>query len=399
MIKFVQNKFAGIIFIHLMIFSTVFAVENNQFDTFQDGTTQSWGSGIPNPNPPVIVDNGGPEGDGDKYLSISSNGSLTAGGRLVVFNTAQWSGDFKSAGVNVISMYVKNFGSTELSLRIAIRGSGGDFWSANPVLVLAGSDWEVASFIIDSMHLSGSGTSVSSTLSGVNQFRIIHSSSGAFTGEVIEASLGIDDISAAANPLPVELSLFTGYSTNNQVVLKWTTQSELNNFGFEVQRSVYGGDNKWEKIGFVNGKGNSNNAADYIFIDKDYTSSIMFYRLKQIDFNGSFTYSNEIKLGNNIPDKFSLEQNYPNPFNPSTKIEYSIPIQAKLASSVQLKIYDILGNEISTLVSKEQKPGRYEVEFNASSFASGIYFYQLRVSSTPGDGINFVQTRKMILTK
>ncbi|MCK7526056.1 MAG: T9SS type A sorting domain-containing protein [Ignavibacteriales bacterium] len=128
-----------------------------------------------------------------------------------------------------------------------------------------------------------------------------------------------------------------------------------------------------------------------------------YYRLKQIDFDGSFEYSNIVEVDLNIPTQFSLEQNYPNPFNPSTKIKYSIPnvtLSGVEGSRVILKVYDVLGNEVATLVNEEKPAGNYEVNFNASKLSSGVYFYKLRVedpSTSSGEG--FVQTKKMILLR
>jgi hypothetical protein len=120
------------------------------------------------------------------------------------------------------------------------------------------------------------------------------------------------------------------------------------------------------------------------------------YRLKQIDFDGTFAYSSEVEVEVKAPNVFALEQNYPNPFNPSTKIKYSIPDgnanEVKQSQQVSLKVYDILGNEVVTLVNEEQTAGSYEIEFDASNFPSGIYFYQLNVGK-------FVDTKKMILLK
>ena len=122
--------------------------------------------------------------------------------------------------------------------------------------------------------------------------------------------------------------------------------------------------------------------------------------MKQIDFDGTFAYSSEVEAEVKAPNVFSLEQNYPNPFNPTTKIKYTIPNvianEAKQSQLVTLKVYDILGNEVATLVNEEQPPGIYEIEFSTSSgirnLVSGIYFYQLKAGS-------FIETKKMILLK
>ena len=193
--------------------------------------------------------------------------------------------------------------------------------------------------------------------------------------------------------IPVEMISFTAMVNDQQVQLKWITATELNNSGFAVERKVEGND--WKKIGFVNGNGTTSESHIYSYSD-DLSSIILnngkiFYRLKQIDFDGSFEYSNTLEVVLSTPDKFTLEQNYPNPFNPSTVIRFHLP----KASNVELKIYDIIGNEIATLVNEYKPAGVYKVPFsieNNAGLSSGIYFYKI----TAGE---FVQTRKMILIK
>ena len=158
----------------------------------------------------------------------------------------------------------------------------------------------------------------------------------------------------------------------------------------------------WEKIGFVNGNGNSNSPKNYSFNDKTVTGGKYSYRLKQIDNDGQFEYSNIIEVDINLPLEFSLNQNYPNPFNPSTTIKYTIPsvtlspdkngINSVEGSRVQLKIYDVLGNEVATLVDENKPAGSYEVNFDAGNLSNGVYFYKLQAG-------NFVQTKKMLLIK
>ncbi len=199
--------------------------------------------------------------------------------------------------------------------------------------------------------------------------------------------------------LPVELSSFTASIKNNFVLLNWSTKTETNNFGFEIERmsNVKGQmSNEWNNIGFMNGGGNSNSPISYVYEDKSVTSGKYSYRLKQIDNDGQYSYSNIVEVDVSVPDKFSLEQNYPNPFNPSTSIQYAVGNR----QYVSLKVYDVLGNEVATLVNEYKTAGTYEVEFDASSLSSGVYYYQLKAgdpSSSSGQG--FVQTRKMILMK
>ncbi len=191
--------------------------------------------------------------------------------------------------------------------------------------------------------------------------------------------------------LPVELVSFTTNVNGNNVSLKWQTATEVNNYGFEIERSSE--KTTWSKIGFVEGNGTSNSPKEYSFTDVVSQSGKYFYRLKQIDIDGSYKYSNVVEVNIGTPEKFDLKANYPNPFNPTTTIEYSIPnVGAKDFSPVQLIIYDVLGHKIATLVNKKQSPGNYSVNFNASNLTSGIYFYTLRAG-------NYTATRKMILIK
>lgn len=194
-------------------------------------------------------------------------------------------------------------------------------------------------------------------------------------------------------PLPVELSTFAAQTSGESVQLLWQTKTEVNNYGFEIQRlqnkeTTNLHNLKWEKIGFVKGNGNSNSPKEYSFVDKNPTGGTKFiYRLKQIDNDGTFAYSDEVEV-ELIPDKFELYQNYPNPFNPSTNIKFSLPA----ASLVRIDIYNIIGEHIRTLVNGEMEAGYHNVVFDASDLSSGTYIYRI---STP----NFTQTKKMLLLK
>ena len=189
------------------------------------------------------------------------------------------------------------------------------------------------------------------------------------------------------NFIPVELISFTSNVISDNVHLSWVTASETNNMGFEILRCAQN-DYAWKKIGFIEGKGTTAETQSYSFIDPSLSPGYYSYRLKQMDFDGTFEYSNIIEVEIGAPRKFSLKQNCPNPFNPSTTIQYAISNR----QFVTLKVYDILGKEIATLVNGEKSAGSYEIGFNASHLASGIYYYQLRA----GD---YVETKKMILLK
>ena len=190
--------------------------------------------------------------------------------------------------------------------------------------------------------------------------------------------------------LPVELSSFSSSINRNDVALNWATSAEVNNSGFEIERKSVSDNSGWDKIGFVNGNGNSHNDNYYRFDDRGLKTGKFNYRLKQIDYNGNYEYfdlSNEIIIG--VPAKFELSQNYPNPFNPATKINFSLPLDTKIS----LNIYDISGRLISTLIKNEFRTANYyTVEFNGFNLASGTYFYTIQTDRNN-------ETKKMILLK
>ncbi|QQS38292.1 MAG: T9SS type A sorting domain-containing protein [Ignavibacteriales bacterium] len=193
---------------------------------------------------------------------------------------------------------------------------------------------------------------------------------------------------------PVELISFTAKLVNDKILIDWSTASELNNQGFEIERSTNKTD--WIRIGFREGKGTTTEQQNYSFTDDINGINVpkLFYRLKQIDFDRSYKYSDIVEVII-APIKFSLSQNYPNPFNPSTKISWQSPV----GSHQTLKVYDVLGKEVATLVNEYRNAGSFEVEFDASQLASGVYYYQLRVGDLPDGKAGFVETRKMILIK
>ncbi|MCU0343316.1 MAG: T9SS type A sorting domain-containing protein, partial [Ignavibacterium sp.] len=169
------------------------------------------------------------------------------------------------------------------------------------------------------------------------------------------------------------------------------TATELNNYGFDIERKVGSSQslvNNYEKIGFVSGGGTTTIPQYYYFKDKNLTYGKYSYRLKQIDNDGQFEYSKTIEVDLGAPKKFELSQNYPNPFNPTTTISYNIPE----ATNVKLTIYNLLGQEIKTLVNEFKESGVHTINFDASELNSGLYIYKLQAGS-------FVQTRKMTLVK
>jgi len=197
--------------------------------------------------------------------------------------------------------------------------------------------------------------------------------------------------------IPVELSTFSVSQSGSLVSLNWSTATETNNKGFEVQRKLIAKNNAedFKTIGFVSGNGTTADRQSYSFSDdvKNLSAEKIVYRLKQLDFDGSFSYSSEVYSSASMPGTFELSQNYPNPFNPSTLIQYSIPT----ASRVELRIYDALGREVKTLVSGMQDAGSYKVAFDASNLASGLYTYRITASGSSNEV--FMQTKKMMLIK
>jgi len=188
------------------------------------------------------------------------------------------------------------------------------------------------------------------------------------------------------NIIPVELTSFAGSTVNGNVVLNWNTASETNNSGFEIQRST---DRvNFSNIAFVPGFGTTTQPRSYSYTDNSVNKGTYYYRLKQVDYNGAFAYSDIVEVDVEAPIEFALTQNYPNPFNPSTILSYSIP----QSSFVTLKVYDIIGNEVATLVNETKSAGKYDVSFNASNLSNGVYLYSIKTD-------NFTSTKKMILMK
>ncbi len=187
-------------------------------------------------------------------------------------------------------------------------------------------------------------------------------------------------------PLPVELISFSATIYGEEVILNWSTAIEVNNYGFEVERANV--DEQFEKVGFVKGGGNSNSPNNYSFTDRPNNGTQFNYRLKQIDNDGKYQYSNIVEVTIGIPTQYNLKQNYPNPFNPATKIVYILPKDGL----VTLKIYDILGNEIAKLVNENQKAGSYEIIFDGNKLTSGVYICKINAG-------NYTSSIKMLLMK
>ena len=186
--------------------------------------------------------------------------------------------------------------------------------------------------------------------------------------------------------IPVEMVSFSSNVSGNNVSLKWSTATELNNSGFEIERSSES--STWEKIGFVAGSGSSSEYRFYNYEDNKLNPGIYYYRLKQLDYDGTFEYSNEIQVEVATLFDFALEQNYPNPFNPNTNIRFSVPQN----SLVNIKVYNIVGQEVEELINENKSAGKYDITFNSKGLASGIYLVKMQAGE-------FTSSMKMTLLK
>lgn len=190
--------------------------------------------------------------------------------------------------------------------------------------------------------------------------------------------------------IPVELTSFTASVSGNNVQLNWATATEKNNLGFEVQRKS---GNDFVVIGFVNGNGTATNTQSYSYTDRNLLSGNYVYRLKQVDYNGAYEFSQTVEVNIGVPNTFSLEQNYPNPFNPSTTINFNLAVDSK----VVLKVFNLLGEEVRTLIDGNLTAGSHRIDFNASNLNNGIYIYKLEAVGI--DGSTFTGVKKMTLIK
>ncbi len=335
------------------------------------------------------------------YFTEAASGNAMA--RMIASNPG---GDAPTGVVAISAERYWQFGSTlsEFTVNVSFNLSGvSGINDLAHIRILHREDPDSAWTVLDPATYTIDGNII--TVAGISSF----------------SEFGIG--STGGSPLPVELTSFTASVMEGNAVLNWTTATEINNSGFEIQRAVasINSEENWKGIGFVEGNGNSSSPKNYTFVDENPPSGNIFYRLKQINVDGSYEYSEVIETQISAPNKFSLSQNYPNPFNPTTNITYVIASIAKQSTGnsasanntivrlgrshaplrsarndgavqVSLKIYDALGREVATLVNAKQTSGKYSVQFNARELPSGVYFYTLRAG-------NFVQTKKMILMK
>jgi hypothetical protein len=291
------------------------------------------------------------------FLVNSPNTNLTWLGNTV--QTIEW--DVANTGVSPVSV-------TEVN--ILLSTDGGVTW---PITIIANTPNDGAEQLV----IPNEPTT---------EARVKVEAAGNVFFDLSNENFTIED-----NPVPVELTMFTALQVKDGIRLIWTTATETNNAGFNIERSS---DNtSFYSIAYLEGNGTSTKVNDYFFVDKNATSGRFFYRLKQIDFNGSYTYSGTVEVVVNVPDVFILSQNYPNPFNPSTSIKFSLPVDSK----IRIDLFNTLGEKIDVIADGEYSIGYHELNFDASDLSNGVYYYTL--SARGNDGSSFVSTRKMVLVK
>jgi len=195
--------------------------------------------------------------------------------------------------------------------------------------------------------------------------------------------------------IPVELTSFAASVVDREISVVWSTATELNNRGFELERKL---NSDWQKVTFIEGRGTTTEKSDYSYSDKfkyDGFQGTVQYRLKQLDFDGTITYSNVISVDVDFtPKEYTLYQNYPNPFNPSTTIKFALPFD----SNVRIAVYNLLGEQVEVIFDQVKEVGYHNVSWNASDLASGVYIYTIDAKSIDGSK-NFTSVKKMMLLK
>ncbi|MCA0447034.1 MAG: T9SS type A sorting domain-containing protein [Bacteroidetes bacterium] len=220
---------------------------------------------------------------------------------------------------------------------------------------------------------------------------VYDASPNGINGTIVGGASFVESDAFISTTLPVELSSFTGRISGRDIVLNWSTASEENNAGWEIQRQKLEDRSEkveWETIGFVAGKGTTTESQNYVFSSPvTRNPSPVTLRLKQLDLDGTVSFSQILTIENKAAE-FALQQNYPNPFNPSTKIDFSLPV----SGYAKLVVFDLLGREVKTLIDQNLEAGFHTAVYDAGNVAAGVYFYQLTFNGK-------VETRKFTLLK
>lgn len=316
------------------------------------------------------------------------NGKINAGGLVGYLNQGTLRNCYSHSNVTIISSW---WGCGGL-----VGNAGGliieDCYSIGTVTIsgvtetggLLGYQWETTiNTSFWDTQTSGTATSASGTGKTTAEMKNMSTFNNAgWDGSVWFKDDGVNNDypylaweNPSGSPMPVEIRMFTAVRTGANVELKWITATEKNNFGFEIERRAT---DNWCRIGFVEGNGTTNAPSEYSYADKGLSAGRYSYRLKQVDRDGNFTYSQEVNVDvSAAPSAFVLQQNYPNPFNPATMIRYQIPV----SGHVTLNVYDAIGREVASLVNEVKESGAYSVMFNGSVLSSGVYVYTLRAGT------------------
>ncbi len=322
---------------------------------------------------------------------------------MFAFNPGSSSTDVYIDGVKLVGGRVAQYLGNVNQSGTSAANINSDFFSAGSVEFAFNNNGE----LIHGLEMRIPFSQLGVTQAGnVNAFTFVTSGSGFFSdvtvpGNVTGGNPGFNTsfnsisggpYNTGSHPLPVELLSFTASVSGRSVILGWNTATEINNRGFEIQRLQHYKITElqdWETIGFVSGFGTTTETKAYTFTDENVSSVNYFYRLKQIDLDGSFEFSNVIEVHVSIPDGFVLEQNYPNPFNPGTKIKFGF----SSITNAELTVYDVLGRQVASLFNEVAEAGRiYEIDFNASELSSGVYYYKL-------SGNGKTEIKKMLMLK
>jgi hypothetical protein len=342
------------------------------------------------------------ENDGTSLLTIShdyknsSGGTFSSSGGTIQFTGSGGGGPNFSTGTNQFYNVIVDAG---VNPKFDNAGGGnisvaGDFINNNSSLDVTNAEFTFNGSGDQSIYSASTPVPFTTTFGDL----VINKPSGSLqllsdaavenrftdTNEILDKNGYV--LWAAGVPLPVELSSFSAVILQNEVKLTWRTDTEVNNYGFEILRQAQ--NDRWSLLGFVEGNGNSNSPKEYSFVDDNVTAGKYSYHIKQIDTDGKFEYSKTIEIDLGSPINFKLRQNYPNPFNPSTTISFSLPV----SNNVSLKVFNTLGEEIVNLVESFLEPGVHTYIFNADRLTSGIYVYQLSTNDA-------TQTRKMLYLK
>jgi len=329
-------------------------------------------------------------------VDVSNDGNYVAVGTLIFLSSSSYNGTvklYKTAGGGTPFWVFDNCGDAVTSVafnepgNVLAASSWGAMDNSAPDLYIF-KTWE-GNVPIFTVNTGGSFFDGKISWDGSTVFtsgKAVHARTFGNGGLAYNVSVDTSDTN-----IPVEFTSFNASVNDGNVILKWATATETNNKGFQIERKPDSG--PFENIAFIAGHGTTTQPQQYNFVDTKLPAGKYIYRLKQVDYNGSFKYSEDAEVDVISPSVYSLDQNYPNPFNPSTNINFSLASDSR----VTLKVFDVLGREIATLLNKNISAGDHTLNFDASRFNSGVYLY--KIEATGVDGSNFTAVKKMVLTK